>query len=71
MQSHFISRVVEISNSFHARLEMQQKIRENGFRELKDDELENAVKFLHDCGESRCFRYPLDYSIVLIRLNSS
>ena len=29
---------------------MQRAMQANGFRELQDDELENAVKFLHDCG---------------------
>ena len=31
---------------------MQKDLKANGFRELQDDELENAVKFLHDCGTS-------------------
>ena len=32
------------------RKNVQEEIKANGFRELVDDELENAVKFLHDCG---------------------
>lgn len=35
---------------------MQQELRANGLRELNDEELENAVKFLHDCG-----KYPLTH----------
>ena len=31
---------------------MQTEMKANGFRELQDDEMENAVKFLHDCGMS-------------------
>ena len=31
---------------------MQTEMKANGFRELQDDEMENAVKFLHDCGTS-------------------